>query len=86
MQLKNFRSDIRQQMLNNLRHQVKEMAVVYTDPDLLRQQDQQIEIALDEQVTTLIEQAETEASTAKNCPLTSSFAQSLCRYLYLREK
>lgn len=86
MQLKNFRSDIRQQMLNKLRHQIKEMAVVYTDPDLLRQQDLQIEIALDEQVTTLIEQAETEASTAKNRPLTSSFAQSLCRYLHLREK
>lgn len=86
MQLKNFRSDIRQQMLKDLRHQVREMAVIYTDPNQLLQQDQQIETALDEQVTTLIEQAETEASTAKNSPLTSSFAQTLCRYLHLREK
>lgn len=86
MQLKNFRADIRQQMLKNLRHQVTEMAAVYTNPDQLRQQEQQIQTALDEQVSFFIEQAETEASTAKNRPLKSLFAQSLCHYLYLREK
>lgn len=81
IKLKDFRADIRQQMLIHLRDQVMEMAAVYTNPELLRQQEQLIEIALDEEVAKLIQQAETEASTAKNQALKSTFSQTLCRYL-----
>jgi cytochrome c-type biogenesis protein CcmH/NrfF len=83
MQLKNFRSDIRQQMLKELGGQILEMAAIYTDPERLLQREQQIEIALAEQVASAIEQA--EASLAKHQPSKSIFARSLCRYLHLRE-
>ena len=85
MQLKNFRSDIRQQMLRDLRQQILEMAAIYTDSEQLLKQEQQIEVALEEQVASVIEEAETEASQAKNQPLKSIFAQSLCRYLHQKE-
>lgn len=81
MQLKNFRSDIQQQMLQELRQQILEIAAIYTDPQQLLKQEKQIEMALVEQVKSVIEQAGSEASMAKNQPLKSIFAQYLCRYL-----
>ncbi|PSF35596.1 hypothetical protein C7H19_16460 [Aphanothece hegewaldii CCALA 016] len=81
MQLKNFRADIRQHMLQNLPHQIIELAAIYTNPELLQKQEKQIELALEEQVTTMIEEAAAEASMAKNRPVKSIFACSLCRYL-----
>ncbi len=85
MQLKNFRSDIRQQILQDLRPQILEMATNYTNPAQLCQKEQQVERALEEQVTSLVEEDKTEASMARNQPLKSIFAQSLCRYLDQRE-
>lgn len=86
MQLKNFRADIQHKMLQELRQQVLEMAITYSDADQLIKQEQQIEAALTEQVESEINQAKSEASTAKNQPLTSLFSQYLCRCLDSQEK
>jgi hypothetical protein len=86
MQLKNFRADIQHKMLQELRQQILEIATIYTDADQLIKQEQQIEAALTEQVESEINQAKSEASAAKNQPLTSLFSQYLCRYLDSQEK
>ncbi|MBD2126926.1 AAA-like domain-containing protein [Microcoleus sp. ZQ-A2] len=85
LQLKSFRADIQQQFLILLRDRVINTAKVYTDPERLQSLSQQIEEALEEQVTKVIEDAATEASIptgTKNQTLsTSLFSERLCRYL-----
>jgi hypothetical protein len=85
LKLKDLRSDIQQKMLQELRQQIVALAATYTDPEQLITQENQIEIALSEQVSAVISQAESEASTAKNQPLTSILAQYICRYLDSQE-
>ncbi|MBF2020049.1 MAG: hypothetical protein IGR93_08100 [Hydrococcus sp. C42_A2020_068] len=80
LKLKEFRADIRQQMLKDLRDRTLETAMTYTHPDRL----QKVEAALDEQIAATIEEAETEASIAKNRSSSSLFAQRLCRHLEAR--
>jgi hypothetical protein len=84
LKLKEFRADVRQQLLLNLRDRILEKAKDYTDPDRLQALDQQIETALDEQIATVMQQAEAETSVAKNSPLASLFARRLCHHLDTR--
>ncbi|HEY9619954.1 MAG TPA: hypothetical protein V6C78_06280 [Crinalium sp.] len=84
LKLKEFRTDVRQQLLLNLRDRILEKAKDYADPSRLQTLDQQIETALDEQISTVMQQAEAEASIAKNRPLGSLFARRLCHYLDTR--
>lgn len=85
LQLKSFRTDIQQQFLILLRDRVINIAKVYTDSERLQSLSQQIEQALQEQVTQVIEDAAIEASTptsTRNQTLSSSlFSERLCRYL-----
>jgi hypothetical protein len=84
LKLKEFRADVRQQVLVRLRDRVLAKARDYANPDRLHQLDQQIETALDEQIATVMQQAEAEASIAKNRPLNSLFARRLCHHLDTR--
>ena len=87
LKLKDFRADVRQQLLVRLRDRVINRAKAYTDAKRLQTLNQQIEEALDEQITAVIQEAATEASTAtitKNQLTTSLFAQRLCRHLDTR--
>jgi hypothetical protein len=84
LKLKEFRADVRQQLLLSLRDRIVEKAKDYADPDRLQTLDQQIETALDEQISTVMQQAEAEASIAKNRPLASVFARRLCQHLDTR--
>lgn len=86
LKLKDFRADVRQQMLEVLRGFILEKAKAYTNtnPERLRNLEQQVEVALDEQIANTIREAETEASIAKNRSSTSLFARRLCRYLDVR--
>lgn len=86
LKLKEFRADVRQRLLVALQHYIRTEAAKYTDPERLKQLDQQIEAALDEQITTVIQEAEAEASIAKNRPTKSLFAQRLCRSLRTEER
>lgn len=81
LKLKEFRADVRQQMLQALRGLILEQAKAYTDPESLRLLDRQIEVALDEQIANLINEAETEVSIPKNRSSTSVFTQRLCHHL-----
>jgi hypothetical protein len=87
LKLKSFRADVQQQLLIQLRDRIFDYAQAYTSLGRLHTFSQQIEQALEEQITNLIHEAATEASTAtsaKNKITSSLFAQRLCRYLDTR--
>lgn len=88
LKLKSFRADIQQQFLILLRDRVMAEAKTYSSPERLQAINAQIEEALNEQVTLLIQEAATEASTAtgaKNQTITKSlFSERLCSYLDIR--
>lgn len=81
MKLKEFRADVRQRLLVHLSDRLFETAKAYAPPERLRDLDQQLNAALDEQIGTLIQDAETEASIAKHRPFTSLFSRRLCHHL-----
>lgn len=88
LKLKAFRADIQQEFLALLRTRVTNQAKAYCDPERLQALNHQIQEALDEQVTRIMQEAATEASTAtgtkKQTLSTSLFAERLCRYLDTR--
>lgn len=81
LQLKPLRTDIRITMLQTLRDRTLPQAKRYADPRQLRDLDGRVELALDEQITTMIAQAEAEAQIPKNRTANSLFAQRLCLHL-----
>jgi len=81
LQLKAFRADIRQQMLQDLAARTMKTAGNYTDPDQLLERSRQVEAALEEQIDAAIQEAKMEASTSKTLTSSSLFAQRLCYYL-----
>lgn len=87
LKLNEFRSDIRQRLLINLRDRVMEIAEYFTNYQRLEGLDKKIEYILDEQILNVIQEAESEAkSPVKNQPLCSLLARRLCRYLEKRLK
>ncbi|HEY9659629.1 MAG TPA: hypothetical protein V6C65_14310, partial [Allocoleopsis sp.] len=84
MDLKNFRANVKSNLLHLLFDSVLDQARHYTDPSYLQTLNHTLEAILDEQVSTLIQQAETEAAVAKQRPLKSLFARRLCHYLDTR--
>jgi hypothetical protein len=82
LKLKDFRADVRQELLIMLCNSVMELAKNYSHPDSLQTLEGKIQIALNEQINHVIEAAEIQAQTAKSLPTkTSIFNQRLCRYL-----
>lgn len=81
LKLKEFRIDIRQKLLQELRDRVFSLAKKYTSIQELEQLELQLETALAERIDTIIQEAETEASIAKNRACSSVFARRLCHYL-----
>ncbi|MEM1168854.1 MAG: hypothetical protein AAGJ08_07160 [Cyanobacteria bacterium P01_H01_bin.35] len=81
LKLKSFRADIRQQLLIILRHQILELAKDYTNPQSLKALDKQIEIALDEQVNQVFQEAQAEGHTSGHHYTESLFAKRVCSYL-----
>jgi hypothetical protein len=80
LKLKEFRADVRQRMLKCLHDCVLQQATAYTNPDILPQLEQKIEVALDEQITELMNEAEAEAYNP-NPRQQSLFSARLCHYL-----
>ncbi len=83
LKLKSFRADIRQQLLISLRDRILELAKDYTNPQSLKTLDKQIEIALDEQVNQVFEEAQAEGYTSGHHYTESLFAKRVCSYLDL---
>lgn len=80
LKLKEFRADVRQKMLESLRSRILNQAKIYVDPERLQSLDAQLEIALDEKIYEVIEEATDEASNP-NRSAKSRFSQRLCKQL-----
>ncbi|WP_071515480.1 hypothetical protein [Geitlerinema sp. PCC 9228] len=81
LQLKEFRTDVRQKMILDLKDSIWQQLRQYKTPQELQNLEANIEIALNEQVETAIAAAEKEASFPKKNAQQSLFAQRLCRLL-----
>lgn len=77
LKLKNFRTDVRQLLLKTLLPSILDKAIDYADPKCLQDLEQQVEIAINEQVASIIQEAEIEVSTA-NKSTSSLFTTRLC--------
>lgn len=84
MSLGTFRANVQSKLLPLLFDRVLPQAQRYTDPDQLQSLTPILKAVLEEQVSILIQQAETEAAVARQSPLTSLFARRLCHYLDTR--
>jgi macrodomain Ter protein organizer (MatP/YcbG family) len=81
LKLKEFRADVRREILVKLKEQVIELAQKYSTPTSITSLEAQITEALDEQITNIISQAEVEATTMQSNVAMSYFSQRLCRQL-----
>ncbi len=82
LKLNEFRADIRQRLLINLRDRVLESAKYFTNSQQLETLDKKIEVILNEQIDNIIKEAESETKRpVRNQPLCSLLARRLCRYL-----
>jgi hypothetical protein len=79
--LNDFRSDIQQEMLGILTKQILSLAEAYNNPNQLLQRQQQIAIALEEQVANVIQEAKNEDRTNRKQPFKNILAQYICHYL-----
>ena len=86
LKLKEFRADVNRELLLRLKIRVLELAPNYCSLEKLHALESQITIALTEQVTNLIVEAEVEAAGQRTNSKRSRFASRLCEYLDLREK
>jgi len=82
LKLNDLRADIRQRLLVMLRDRIVECAKMYADSQRLQSLDQQVEVILEEQITGIIQEAESEAKNpVRNQPLRGLLARRICRYL-----
>lgn len=82
LKLNDLRADIRQRLLVMLRSRIVDYAKMYADSERLQSLDQQVEVILDEQITGIIQEAESEAKNpVRNQSLPSLLARHICRYL-----
>ncbi|MGF1674118.1 MAG: hypothetical protein ACFCUV_10595 [Rivularia sp. (in: cyanobacteria)] len=82
LKLNQLRADIRQKLLLMLRDRVLDTAKLFANSERLQNLDRQLELILDEQISGIIQEAESETKNpVRNQPLRSLFARRLCRYL-----
>jgi hypothetical protein len=85
LKLNELRTDIRQRLLVLLRSCVLESAKLFADPERLQSLDKQVELILDEQISGIIQEAESEVrNPVRNKPLRSLLARRICLYLNSR--
>jgi hypothetical protein len=81
LKLKELRSDVRREMLGELKDRAIELAKFYTLPSQLSELDRKLDVVLQELVDEEMERAEAESIKSKGIPLRSRFAIKLCKYL-----
>ncbi len=87
LKLNDLRADIRQNLLLSLRSRILELAENFTDSSRLQALDQKLEGILDEQISSLIQENESEAKNPiRNQPLRSLLARRICHYLQSQER
>ncbi len=86
LKLNELRADIRQKLLVILRDRVLDLAQHFTTSERLQYLDQHMESILDEQISGIIQEAESEVKNpTRNQPLRSLLARRICHYLKSRE-
>ena len=82
LKLNDLRADIRQKLLINLRERVIEIAKYFTNSERLQSLEKQVEFILDEQITGIIQEAESEVKNpVRDRPLSNLIARRICCYL-----
>ena len=85
LNLKEFRADVRQTLLIQLRDRILEFAKNYTDCQRLQNLDQnldhQLDEALNEQIDRVIQEAESESHNSQESSTKSLFSQRLCEQI-----
>jgi hypothetical protein len=84
LKLKEFRTDVRHYLLQDLQGKVRDLAVDHIHLERLRDLDTAIAAALTEQVDQLMRDAESDAKTAKSYTTGTLFSRRLCEYLDTR--
>ncbi|OUL23060.1 hypothetical protein BV378_24610 [Nostoc sp. RF31YmG] len=87
LKLNELRADIRQKLLLILRDRILEIAQQFISFERLQYLEQQLEFILDEQISGIIQEAESEAKNPiRNQPLSGLLARRICRYLESRNR
>lgn len=82
LKLNELRADIRQRLLMMLCDRVLDLAKLFADSERLQSLDRQVELILEEQISSMIQEAESEVKNPiRNQPLRSLLARRLCHYL-----
>jgi hypothetical protein len=81
LKLKEFRTDVRHYLLQDLQEKVRDLAADHIRLERLRDLDSAIVAALTEQVDQLMRDAESDAKTAKSYTTGALFSRRLCEYL-----
>jgi hypothetical protein len=81
LKLKDFRADVRQQMLILLRNIVQDKVRIYSSIENLQKFENQITLVLNEQISKVFEDAEIQSRYAKNIFINNVFIEKLCKYL-----
>ena len=81
LKLKEFRTDVRHYLLQDLQRKVRDLATDHIHLERLRNLDSAIAEALTEQVDQLMRDAESDAKTAKSYTTETLFSRRLCEYL-----
>lgn len=82
LKLNELRVDIRQHLLVMLRDRVLDTAKLFADFERLQSLDRQVELILDEQISSMISEAESEAKNpTRDRPLRGLLARRICHYL-----
>jgi hypothetical protein len=81
LNLKAFREDVRHAVLKGMLASVQELAARFGGSDRLIALDDQVEVALGEQIEKLIQDASSQAQTPKDFASMSLFSKTLCEYL-----
>ena len=84
LKLKEFRTDVRHYLLQDLQGKVRDIAADHINLERLRNLDSAIAEALTEQVDLLMRDAESDAKTAKSHTTGTLFSRRLCKYLDTR--
>jgi hypothetical protein len=87
LNLNQLHNDIRQRLLLIMRSRVSDLATKFVDADDLASLDREIETILNEQISEIIQELESEIKKPiRNHPLSSLLSINICRYLKLRRK
>lgn len=82
LQLNNLRTDIRQELIMILNQRVIDLAQNFSNSQRLQNLDREIQIILEEQISTIIKEAESEVKNpVRNQPLKNLIARRICHYL-----